>query len=485
MAAAATQAPPRRRREGAATRVYIGAVCLLALTLLVVGWQVAGPPNDWFALLVLAVLAILSTFLRENDTGHRVKISITSIVLLASAVIVGPVAGGIIGAISNVPEWRRARAEVRIFNTAMVSIVGSVGGLIYLAAGGSRQPELLQSPGPILLRVGLPLMVADVMQCVVNAVLLAGVTRVAAAVPMRAQIVRLLSTTGYAYIGYGLIGFIFVVLWLPVRVGWFSAVLVLAPLLVARWAFVQYGEELRAHERILNALVTAVETKDRHSAGHSSRVAQLCEWIGEALGLGHKEIQDVRTAGMLHDLGKVSVPSRILRSRHTHTDDELLAVADHALNGVELLQEIAFLRDSLEGIAHHHERYDGKGYPRGLEGEHIPLAARIIAVADAFDALTTTRSYRPAHPVEEAVYEIQRRASTQFDPAVVAALVRATQRHEWSVTELDEDLLATAGSATDHDDPVASDLLAERSDLRQRIRKARSPAAQPEPARRP
>lgn len=460
---------PSPRGEGFATYAYVGLVCALALALLGWAWWRHGVTTDYVAFVVLATLGVLSWLLRETDVGHRVQFSFTSIILLASGVIVGPFAAGLIGALSVVTQATRARPAVRIFNAAMVSIVGSVGGLVYLAAGGMRDVVAVEGPANLLLNVGLPLLVADIAQCVANAVLLAGVMRASAGVPMRPQILKLLSTTGVAYVGYGIIGFIFVVLWIPAEVGWFSAILVLAPLFVARWAFVQYGAEVAVHERTLNALVMAVETKDPHSAGHSGRVAQLCEWIAEALGLGFKEIQDVRTAGMLHDLGKVAVPTRLLRSRRQLTDDELLLMGNHPLEGVEMLQEIDFLRDSREAIAHHHERFDGRGYPHGLNGERIPLAARIVAVADAFDALTTARSYRPAHTSAEAVKELTRRGGTQLDPLVVAALGRALHRHEWTPTVPSGAMLA-AGVALDHDDPEMSDLFAGRPDLRARIK---------------
>jgi HD-GYP domain-containing protein (c-di-GMP phosphodiesterase class II) len=360
-------------------------------------------------------------------------------------------------------------AIVRLFNVALFSAMGSLGGLVYNWCGGLTHFDGGESATKILVQVGLPLVVTDVAQCLLNAVMLAGVLRIAAGTPMRAQIVKLLSTSGLAYVGYGVIGFLFVVLWIPAGVGWFSAILVLAPLFVARWAFVQYGEEFMAHERTLRALVTAVEKKDPANSGHSERVAQLSEWIAEAMSLGHKEIQDVRTAGMLHDIGKVAVPARVLRSRQPHSDDDLVLLADHAGAGVALVRDIDFLAGSLDGIAHHHERYDGLGYPAGLRGEAIPLAARIVAVADAFDALTTQRPYRPAMSVLDATRELLDRAGTQFDPAVCEALGKALARHEWQVTLRTDDQLAAAGAAIDHDEPEVSDRLAERPDLRAQI----------------
>ncbi len=246
----------------------------------------------------------------------------------------------------------------------------------------------------------------------------------------------------------------------------------LAPLFVAQWAFVQYGDETRAHERTLDALVAAVEAKDPASVGHSGRVAQLCEWMAEALGLGFREIQEIRTAGMLHDLGKLAIPSRVLRLPRERNEAEHAVMAEHPVHTVDMLGDIEFVKESLEGIAHHHERYDGRGYPSGLAGEDIPLAARIIAVADAFDALTTQRSYRPALAPKDAMAELHRRAGTHLDPHVVSALGRALARHTWSVTERSEDLIAVAGLNRDHDDPESSDGYAERAD--ERARQART-----------
>ena len=202
---------------------------------------------------------------------------------------------------------------VRIFNSGMFALQGVVGGWVYILLRGPTPLADLHGPGELLLWVGLPLMAADVAQMLVNAVLLSGVVRLSSGVPPRRFIVQILSNSGIAYIGYGFIGFLFVVLWLPADVGAFSAVLILAPLMVARWAFVQFGEEQRAHERAFSALVTAVETKDPFARGHSARIAQLAEWMAAPLAMGAQEAQALRFSAMLHDVGKVGVPTRVLR----------------------------------------------------------------------------------------------------------------------------------------------------------------------------
>ena len=456
---------------------YLGPVWMVAAATVAVAWRTAGPPDDLFALLVFCALGITSWLVRENDVGSRVGFSFSSIIVLASGVIVGPVGAALVGMVAVVPVvfTRTVPTRVTAFNVAMMASVGAIGGLVYLGVQGAPDLRRLDGAGEIIIRVGLPLMAADVCQCIANAVLLAFVMRVANGVPMRTQFWKLLSVTGVAYIGYGVIGFLFVVLWIPAGVGWFSAILVLAPLFVARWAFVQYGDEQRAHERTLRALVTAVETKEPHNAGHSERVAQLSEWLAEALALGHKEIQDIRTAGMLHDIGKVAVPKRLLRATGPLADEEMVVVADHALTGVALVQGIDFLAGAVDGIAHHHERYDGRGFPMGLAGESIPLAARIVSVADAFEALTTSRTYRPALSTQAALATVAGLEATQFDPHVVEALTKVLVRHEWSPRDGVPSTWTPGGAAVpvlDHDEPEVSALLADRPDLRAKLKGA-------------
>ncbi len=189
-------------------------------------------------------------------------------------------------------------------------------------------------------------------------------------------------------------------------------------------------------------------------------MALLCELMAGSLALSHQDTEALRYAGMLHDIGKLAVPSRVLRRADRLSDADLARIATHPERGVEMVRDIEFLKGSIEAILHHHERMDGRGYPAGLRGEDIPLFARFVAVADAFDSLTTSRSHRDAHTVEEAVAELHRRAGAQFDPTIIAALERGLVRHVWEPTRLEPQLMATTGRAFDHDDPAASDLMA-------------------------
>jgi HD-GYP domain-containing protein (c-di-GMP phosphodiesterase class II) len=167
-------------------------------------------------------------------------------------------------------------------------------------------------------------------------------------------------------------------------------------------------------------------------------------------------VNALRYAGILHDVGKLGVPTKLLQKTGGLTDDEFAAIKLHPVRGLEMLSDIEFLDEAFKGILHHHERLDGTGYPMGLRGTQIPEFARVIAVADAFDSMTSTRSYRGAREVHVAIEELQRCKGTQFDPRMVDALVQALSRESWERTEVEPDPAAAATSAAvvDHDDPT-------------------------------
>ncbi len=246
---------------------YIAGIALGAVGLAVLGWRMHPlSGDDIVALVVLCVMAILSESVRENDVGRRTTLSFTSIVLLSSVALVGPFGAAVVGA-STLLAVNKDRAQVRVFNSAMASAIGAVGGIVYLLAWGATNVSDFGGGGALLLHVGVPVMVADVAQCLSNAVILSGIVRLTQGAPIRRFVLRMLGTSGPIYVGYGIIGFLFVVLWIPAGVGPFSGVLILAPLFTARWAFVQYGDEQRAHARTLSALAAAVETKDLYTRG--------------------------------------------------------------------------------------------------------------------------------------------------------------------------------------------------------------------------
>jgi HD-GYP domain-containing protein (c-di-GMP phosphodiesterase class II) len=234
-------------------------------------------------------------------------------------------------------------------------------------------------------------------------------------------------------LGYGAFGVLIAALWSVL--GPFTPVLVLIPVLVARWAVAQFAAQERAYEATVSALCQAVETKDFYTRGHSERVSRGAVMIATEIGMRPDRTVAIRYAGMLHDVGKLGVPTSVLQKRSSLTDDEYAAVQLHPMRGLDIVREIGFLDEALAGIMHHHERIDGRGYPMGLAGDEIPEFARVLAVADAFDAMTSDRSYRGARPVPEAITELRKWAGKQFDPAFVDAFVTAIERDGWTAPE--------------------------------------------------
>lgn len=173
----------------------------------------------------------------------------------------------------------------------------------------------------------------------------------------------------------------------------------------------------------ISSFVIALESKDPYLKGHSARVSLYTGELASVMGMAAADVVMFSRAGMLHDLGKLVILDNILRKPRQLTEEEFELIRGHPVVGDKILKPLRFLSCEARAVRHHHERYDGKGYPDGLRGEDIPLIARVVTVADAFDAMTSDRPYRPKRPIEEAVKEITRGARTQFDPVAAEAFV--------------------------------------------------------------
>ncbi len=434
-----------------AARIYIGAVVTVAVVLIV-----RGPFGDaawWREVVVLGVLLVIfestATLLRPKEMAW----SPNSAATLAAAVLVGPVGAALVGACTLFGLRRGPSPTQRVFNTAMMALSAYLAGQAFVEVGGKvGMPSSGSFPGVIG-----SFAVAALVQSVANHTLLAGVLWLTSGrdesgrrAPLGMSIKLIASD-----LGYGAFGLLIAALWSVV--GMFAPVLVLIPLFVGRWAVAQIGEQQRAYEATVGALCPAVETKDFYTRGHSDRVSRGSVMIAREIGMRGERVEAIRYAGMLHDVGKLGVPTKVLQKTGKLTEEEYAAIQLHPMRGLDIVREIGFLDEALAGIMHHHERIAGRGYPMGLAGDEIPEFARVLAVADAFDSMTSTRSYRGARPVEEAIAELRKWSGTQFDPAFVDAFVAAVKREGWRNPEPPVlsagDLAAVA--AQDHDDPGA------------------------------
>ncbi len=181
----------------------------------------------------------------------------------------------------------------------------------------------------------------------------------------------------------------------------------------------------QAYESSLIMLANAIELRDSYTRGHVERVMELAVMIAEKLGLNRSQIVSLRFGAILHDIGKIYIREGVLRKPGPLNDQEWIEMKRHTEIGAELLQKIPYLAGAIPIIKYHHERWDGQGYPEGLSGDAIPIEARVVAVADAFDAMTTRRVYQPECSPEKAIEEIMENAGSRYDPAVVQAFVSA------------------------------------------------------------
>jgi response regulator RpfG family c-di-GMP phosphodiesterase len=185
-----------------------------------------------------------------------------------------------------------------------------------------------------------------------------------------------------------------------------------------------------AYRTTLKALAAALETRDTDTHGHSERVVSFSLRLGRELNLEEDQLRSLEFGALLHDIGKIGIPDMILRKPGALTEDEWLTMRRHPALGQQILRGIEFLEGASRVVGQHHEKWDGAGYPAGLRGEEIDLNARIFAVADAFDAMVSTRVYRAGKPYATAAGELEQHAGKQFDPAVVAAFLRVPAS-EW------------------------------------------------------
>jgi putative nucleotidyltransferase with HDIG domain len=433
-----------------AARLYVGAVVITGAFLIV-----AGPFGGvaWPTLGVLVLLFLVCDSTPALISPRRHTWSASSSAILAAVVLLGPVGAAIVGSMAAFTFRRNVLLIQRAFNSGMYAITAYASGLVFLATGGTPGvPSSSSFP-----RIIGPFVAAAVTHAIVNDILVNGVLRLTGppGAATRESLGRRVVALVVPDLGYGMFGLLIAALWSVV--GPFSAVLVLIPLFVARWAVAQYVAQQEAHEATMAALCQAVETKDFYTRGHSERVSKASVMIAQQIGFRSERLEAIRHAGMLHDIGKLGVPTMVLQKSGALTEEEYAAIQLHPMRGLEIVREIGFLDEALAGIMHHHERMDGKGYPLGLAGDEIPEFARVIGVADAFDSMTSTRSYRGAKPVSEAVGELRKWSGAQFDPVMVDAFIAALKRESWQVpvpAGAPEGEPAQA-AVQDHDDPTA------------------------------
>jgi HD domain len=455
-------------------RLSFGSWLYLVVVVAVASVLIAHAPfgtatTQWWAdYAVLALLFLICDSMPTPLTARQSAWSPSSAATLAAVVLLnGGYGAAMVGAAAVLTLRRRVPLPERLFNGAMYAVAGYAAGFAFLAVAHRLSLHVPHGLLPILIGSGKasqltmfeallwPFAAAALVHVLVNHGLMWGILLLLDR-RGRARPRHTASTAGLplAYeIGFAGFGLVIAALWQVIP--YYAAVIVLVPLWVARWAMGQFAEQQRAHSATLAALCQAVETKDFYTRGHSDRVSRGAGMIGRQIKMPASRIEAVTFAGMLHDVGKLGVPTKVLQKDGTLTEEEFAAIQLHPMRGLEIVGEIGFLTEALTGIMHHHERMDGRGYPMGFAGDEIPEFAKIIAVADAFDSMTSTRSYRKARRIDEAIIELRKCAGTHFDPKIVEAFISALDREGWKVQELTQPRDYEILTSKDHDDPTA------------------------------
>ncbi|MET1009439.1 MAG: diguanylate cyclase, partial [Gaiellaceae bacterium] len=436
-----TQAGPRFVSLSRSLALLVVAVSVGGIAAGALGFALGGPTDIVGLLAVIALVAGGQALALELDGG---SISVSAVGALAGAAVAGPKAALPLALATAAVEWSSRRTPIYqlLFNVGALSFASLAAAFVF-TLGGSDGFELL-----VTAAAGL---VAGGVYFVVNTGLLSGAMALEGHDSWRHVWTERFSWLLPHYVAFGAVGGAIALSY--EAIGLYGLAVFVLPLLLMRKTMAAYlghtekstkklreaAETIRTQNvsleqanRLLKERSTAameslsatVDARDAYTAGHSRRVQQLALAIGRELSLSQAELDLLGHAALFHDIGKLAIPDSVLLKPSTLTTDEWALMQRHAEEGARIIDRLGFLDDAVPAIRHHHERWDGAGYPDGLGGEEIPLGARIIHVADALDSMLTNRIYRTARPAADALEELRRGAESQFCPRCVAALER-------------------------------------------------------------
>lgn len=394
-------------------RWYAGLTLLLALgTSVAVGRSY--PIKMWLPVAVLiALTSVTENFAFELPVNGSVSLSFA--LIYAALLHSGPLAA-ILCALAASTTLRELRAGVsipaRAFNAGQLSLSAGLAGLSYLWAGGQMMSTSSQT------EIHLPAALAAALVFYAVNVLLVSLF---VALLKKQSLDVVLRSQGFLSYAVSLVVLALLGLMigaLLARDSWLGILLLVLPFMTARRMFRVYAELTEAFASTVRSLVTAIEAKDPYTKGHSERVAIFADRLARRLGLSRPEIELLERAALLHDVGKIGIDIDTLTSPTRLSAEEMRTIRLHPTLGSQLLSDVEFLADVVPIVRHHHERFDGAGYPDGLMGESIPLLSRVLAVADAYDAMTSDRAYRLGMSPKSALCEIARVSGTQLDKPI-------------------------------------------------------------------
>lgn len=382
-----------------------------------------GPAED---ILFWGLLAtVTETFLISFPSGVAVSVGLA--VTVTAMIICGPTTGAIVAGIGFIFRMPVIEGERRhIFNTQIsrtmfnisqvVVVIGIAGEILYGVLGYTKGTlNTLSELVPVVLII---ILICEIL----NSFLVAIMINLMHGKNILETFVNNLKGIVPSLLGIGALGIIMALA--DMRYGKGVVVLFFAPLLVARYSFKLYFESQSMAMETIHALNDALEVKDAYTGGHATRVQEYAVKLAKASGMKKKEVEMIRTAALLHDIGKIGIPDFILNKKGKLTKEEYDIIKEHPVMGARILSNVDSLKEISNIIRHHHEKYDGTGYPDALKGADIPIESAILAIADSFDAMTTDRPYKRAMASLEALDELKVNKGTQFNPLLVDQFIK-------------------------------------------------------------
>lgn len=376
--------------------------------------------QNWSGVVIFFLLGIVLQLTQHKLAVGPATGSIAFIVYMSAVLVFGPAVGAAITGASVGTAWVvQKKPALKIAFNVSQHITAALAGLgVYKVLGG--QVPLRSLDGALVPFLGLVVTFFGVNSAAVSVVV---------ALTQRRKFAEVWVRNTWGWLGYDLVASTLALgtAWLYVTSGIPGVAVVLVPILFLRHVYLINTQLQATNRELLELMVKAVEARDPYTSGHSQRVAEIARTLAQEMGLHLREIDKIETAALLHDVGKIYEEfAPILRKETKLTSDERRIMESHPVRSAELVGTISSLRGYIERcIRHHHENFDGSGYPSRLSGHQIPLGARIILVADAADAMTTDRPYRRALSYERVLDELERYSGRQFDPAVVSAFKRS------------------------------------------------------------
>jgi len=403
-------------------KIYIGVITVSSITLFIyLTPSLPSFSNIWLAILFFLTISIFAEFI-SVDLPVGGVISIGFPIDFVLILVYGPALAMLITAlgalIGEIIEKKVSWYKI-IFNTSQYALTAGIAGIAYQQAGGVVGASNI-------FRYIFPATICALTYCIVNITFFVMVVSFAQNVRIKKIWRTSIKEMIPSYIAEAPMGFLMAIVY--TEVGIVGILLFFLPLLLARRSFELYTKMRKVYLDTIRALAAAIDAKDPYTKGHSERVSEMSVILAQELNLSDNDIENIEYTALLHDIGKIGIDDSILGKKSSLTDQEFDKIKEHTIMGANIIQPVDFLKNSYRAIYHHHEKYNGKGYPDGIKSEDIPILARIIAVADAYDAMSSDRPYRKKLSKDKILKELKDQSGKQFDPGIVKAFISVLDR---------------------------------------------------------